>query len=80
MQSRKRYVHDELGWNFRLSNLQAAVGRSRQLEASLVLEKLRVKVAHSPFAHDELARAAGAQKDRCLLGKIFGNRIQTRGR
>ena len=31
LQSRKRYVHDELGWNFRLSNLQAAVGLA-QLE------------------------------------------------
>ena len=25
-QSEKRFVHDQLGWNFRMSNLQAAVG------------------------------------------------------
>jgi perosamine synthetase len=25
-QSRKRFVHEELGWNFRMSNLQAALG------------------------------------------------------
>ena len=30
-QTQKRFVHDELGWNFRMSNLQAAVGLA-QLE------------------------------------------------
>lgn len=30
-QSKKRFIHEELGWNFRMSNLQAAVGLA-QLE------------------------------------------------
>ncbi|MGH8187035.1 MAG: DegT/DnrJ/EryC1/StrS family aminotransferase, partial [Steroidobacteraceae bacterium] len=30
-QPRRRFVHDELGWNFRMSNLQAALGLA-QLE------------------------------------------------
>ena len=51
---KKRFVHDELGWNFRMSNLQAAVGLAQ-------LERLDEFVARK--------RAMGALYDR-LLGDI----------
>jgi perosamine synthetase len=53
---KKRFVHDELGWNYRMSNLQAAVGLAQ-------LERLDEFVARK--------RAMGALYDR-LLGDIAG--------
>jgi perosamine synthetase len=52
MSSDRRFVHEELGWNFRMSNLQAAVGVAQ-------LERLDVVVARK--------RAIGALYD-TLLG------------
>jgi perosamine synthetase len=52
----KRFVHHELGWNFRMSNLQAAVGLAQ-------LERLDEFVSRK--------RAIGALYDR-LLGKVGG--------
>lgn len=51
---KKRFVHDALGWNFRMSNLQAAVGLAQ-------LERLDEFV--------ERKRAMGALYDR-LLGEV----------
>ena len=53
MQSRKRYVHDELGWNFRLSNLQAAVGVA-QLERldEFVARKRRMGYLYTELLKD----------------------------
>jgi perosamine synthetase len=53
---KRRFVHDELGWNFRMSNLQAAVGLAQ-------LERLDEFVARK--------RAMGALYDR-LLGDVAG--------
>ena len=53
---KKRFVHDELGWNFRMSNLQAAVGLAQ-------LERLDEFVARK--------RAMGALYNR-LLGDVKG--------
>jgi perosamine synthetase len=38
----RRYVHDELGWNFRMSNLQAAVGVAQleRIDATLAKKRL----------------------------------------
>lgn len=38
---KKRFVHDELGWNFRMSNLQAAVGVAQMERLDETLEKKR---------------------------------------
>ena len=40
-QSQKRFVHEELGWNYRMSNLQAAVGLAQleSLDASVVRKR-----------------------------------------
>jgi perosamine synthetase len=52
-QSRRRYIHDELGWNFRLSNLQAAVGVA-QLERldEFVSRKRRMGQIYSELLKD----------------------------
>jgi perosamine synthetase len=49
----RRFVHQELGWNFRLSNLQAAVGLAQleRLEAT-VLRKRRMGARYSALLQD----------------------------
>jgi perosamine synthetase len=36
-----RFVHEELGWNFRMSNLQAAIGAAQMERLPQTLEKKR---------------------------------------
>ncbi|MCK4793119.1 MAG: DegT/DnrJ/EryC1/StrS family aminotransferase, partial [Desulfobacteraceae bacterium] len=40
-QPKKRFVHEELGWNFRMSNIQAAIGVAQleRLDESLAMKK-----------------------------------------
>ena len=38
---KRRFVHEELGWNFRMSNLQAAVGVAQLERLPETLEKKR---------------------------------------
>jgi len=38
-QSKRRFVHDELGWNFRMTNLQAAVGVAQLEQLDKFIEK-----------------------------------------
>lgn len=52
-QAKKRFVHDELGWNFRMTNLQAALGLA-QLET---LDR-----------HVQLKREMGRRYDQLLAG------------
>lgn len=40
--SRRRFVHEELGWNFRMSNLQAAVGVAQMERLQQTLNKKRL--------------------------------------
>ena len=40
-QPHKRFVHEELGWNFRISNLQAALGLAQLEQLDLFIEKKR---------------------------------------
>jgi len=49
-QAKKRFVHEELGWNFRMSNLQAAVGLA-QVEC---LDDFVVRKRHMGAAYTEL--------------------------
>jgi perosamine synthetase len=39
---KRRFVHEELGWNFRMSNLQAAVGVAQMERLDQTLEKKRL--------------------------------------
>ena len=41
LRKRRRFVHEELGWNFRMSNLQAAVGVAQMERLPRTLEKKR---------------------------------------
>lgn len=52
-QAKKRFVHEELGWNFRMSNLQAAVGFA-QLERldGFVARKRRMGAAYTELLSD----------------------------
>ncbi|MHC4533208.1 MAG: DegT/DnrJ/EryC1/StrS family aminotransferase [Planctomycetota bacterium] len=38
-QSKRRFIHDELGWNFRMTNLQAAVGVAQLEQLDKFIEK-----------------------------------------
>jgi perosamine synthetase len=51
-QPNRRYVHEELGWNFRMSNLQAAVGVAQleRLDEFLVLKREMGKHYNHYFA------------------------------
>ena len=40
-QPQKRFVHEELGWNFRMSNLQAAVGLAQLERLDRFVERKR---------------------------------------
>ncbi|HAR62784.1 MAG TPA: aminotransferase DegT [Candidatus Margulisbacteria bacterium] len=40
-QSKKRFVHEELGWNYRMSNLQAALGLAQLERLEQFIEKKR---------------------------------------
>jgi perosamine synthetase len=55
----QRFLHRELGWNYRLSNLQAAVGVA-QLER--LDEHLRLKRRAGRFYDNNLADVAGIQR------------------
>jgi perosamine synthetase len=52
-QPKKRFVHEELGWNLRMSNLQAAVGVA-QLERldAFVLRKRRMGARYTELLRD----------------------------
>jgi perosamine synthetase len=77
-QSRKRFVHEELGWNFRMSNLQAAVGVA-QLERldEFVVRKRRMGAAYQERLRDlhglqlPVARTAYAENIYWVFGVVL---------
>jgi perosamine synthetase len=49
-----RFVHEEIGWNVRLSALQAALGKSQLLRMNdVTAEKRRIGLAYHQFLDDE---------------------------
>ena len=38
-QKERRFVHKELGWNYRMTNLQAALGLAQLEKLELIVEK-----------------------------------------
>ena len=74
----KRFVHEELGWNFRMSNLQAAVGVA-QLERldEFVLRKRRIGAAYQERLRDipglqlPVARTAYAENIYWVFGVVL---------
>ena len=55
----QRFVHDELGWNFRMTNLQAALGVAQLERLDEFIDKKR---AHGRMYSDLLRDTAGIQR------------------
>jgi perosamine synthetase len=78
----KRFVHEELGWNFRLSNLQAAVGVA-QLERldEFVARKRRIGAAYQELLHGvngielPLARTAYTENIYWVFGVVLDDGV-----
>ena len=43
MSSHKKYWHDEVGYNFRMTNMQVAVGLAQLEQANFFIKKLKFK-------------------------------------
>lgn len=78
----KRFFHEELGWNFRMSNLQAALGCA-QLERLDTFIKSKRKMgrrydellAHVPGIQRPLARKAWAENIYWVYGLVLGDEV-----
>ena len=55
---KKRFVHEELGWNFRMSNVQAAIGVAQMERLDAFVERKR-RMGH--YYHELLKNVAGLQ-------------------
>lgn len=79
---KKRFVHDELGWNFRMSNLQAAVGLA-QLERldEFIIRKRAMGALYNRLLHDvssvqrPLPRNDAAENIYWVYGIVLGDEI-----
>jgi len=78
----KRFVHEELGWNFRMSNLQAAVGVA-QLERldEFVVRKRRIGTAYQERLSDicgvrlPVSRTAYAENIYWVFGVVLDDHV-----
>ena len=43
MNSHKKYWHDEVGYNFRMTNMQAAVGLAQLEQANFFIKKIEIQ-------------------------------------
>lgn len=81
-QQKKRFVHEKLGWNFRMSNLQAALGVA-QLERldEFVQRKKRMGAMYSRLLEDmeqlqlPLATTAWAENIYWVYGLVLGDEV-----
>jgi perosamine synthetase len=82
----KRFVHDELGWNLRMSSLQCALGASQLTRIEQILESRRVLGAQyqEAFGHIEdiqlpLVKTEFAANDYWVFGIVLqGRHSETR--
>jgi perosamine synthetase len=81
-QPRRRFVHEELGWNFRMSNLQAAIGVA-QLERldEFVVRKRRIGAAYQERLRDvggiqlPVAKTAYAKNIYWVFGVVLDDHV-----
>jgi perosamine synthetase len=82
----KRFVHDELGWNLRMSSLQCALGASQLTRIEQILESRRVLGAQYQEAFGDiediqlpLAKTEFSRNDYWVFGIVLqGRRSETR--
>lgn len=79
---KRRFVHEELGWNFRMSNLQAAVGVAQleRLDAAIVRKRemgalYRRLLAGAPGIQLPLARTAEAENVYWVFGVVLDDAV-----
>ena len=78
----QRFVHDELGWNFRLTNLQAALGVAQleKLDRSVAIKR-RIGARYSELLGDmpgiqlPLAKTAYANNIYWVYGLVLGDAV-----
>ena len=80
--SERRYIHQELGWNFRMSNLQAAVGVAQleRIEETLIKKRqigawYRERLTDIPALQLPLDRVDYATNIYWVFGVVLGNDI-----
>lgn len=78
----RRYVHDELGWNFRMSNLQAAVGVAQLERIDVILAKKRQigswyqeRLRGESRLHLPLERTAYADNSYWVFGVVLDDQV-----
>ncbi len=79
-QAKKRFVHDELGWNFRMTNLQAALGVAQleSLDSHILKKRLIGSRYHQllgglPDVQLPVARMSYAESIYWVFGLVLGD-------
>lgn len=80
----KRFLHDELGWNYRMSNIQAAVGLAQleQLDAHLIKKQsiaTRYNEAFADLVNVQLPqrKTPYAENGYWVYGMVLGNELNS---
>jgi perosamine synthetase len=78
----RRYIHEELGWNFRMSNIQAAVGAAQleRIDQVLVRKRqigqwYRQRLQGNPLLQLPLERTDYAENIYWVFGIVLGERV-----
>ena len=78
----KRFIHDELGWNYRMTNMQAALGLAQLEKLEKTIEKKRKigeiynkLLGELPFIKLPLERTSYARNIYWVYGIILGERL-----
>jgi perosamine synthetase len=78
----RRYIHEELGWNLRMSNLQAAVGVAQLERIDEFLRKKRLigrwyqeRLGGHPLLQLPVARTSYADNLYWVFGVVLGERV-----
>jgi perosamine synthetase len=78
----RRFIHNELGWNFRMSNVQAALGVAQLERIDDILEKKRRigrwyqrRLFGNPLLHLPVERTAYAENIYWVFGVVLDDRV-----
>jgi len=80
----KRFVHEDMGWNFRLSSMQAALGNSQLKRLDEIVEEKReiglkyhAALASHPLVEMQLTETAYARNMYWIVGVLLDDSIDT---